>query len=62
MGEDEINIIAYNYVGYIKLNKDIFFLLMVIKVMLFITKVELIGEFFLDMLAFLKLKRTLYFI
>ncbi|MEB3863868.1 hypothetical protein MSG66_07480 [Acinetobacter sp. IK31] len=25
MGEDEINIIAYNYLGYIKLNKDITF-------------------------------------
>ncbi|MEI1682174.1 hypothetical protein V8P49_13240 [Acinetobacter baumannii] len=25
MDEDEINIIAYNYVGYIKLNKDIIF-------------------------------------
>lgn len=25
MGDDEINIIAYNYVGYIKLNKDIIF-------------------------------------
>ncbi|MBJ8438015.1 hypothetical protein [Acinetobacter lactucae] len=25
MDEDEINIIAYNYVGYIKLKKDIFF-------------------------------------
>ncbi|EKP55232.1 hypothetical protein ACSR4G_18610 [Acinetobacter baumannii] len=25
MDEDEINIIAYNYVGYIKLKKDIIF-------------------------------------
>jgi len=25
MDEDEVNIIAYNYVGYIKLNKDIIF-------------------------------------
>ncbi|SSQ07274.1 Uncharacterised protein [Acinetobacter baumannii] len=25
MDEDEINIIAYNYVGYIKLKKDIVF-------------------------------------
>lgn len=62
MDEDEINIIAYNYVGYIKLKKILFFLLMVIKMMLFIIKVESIGEFFLDMLAFPKLKRTLYFI
>ncbi len=62
MDEDEVNIIAYNYVGYIKFKKDIFFLWMVIKMMLFITKVELIGEFFRDMLAFPKLKRTLYFI
>ncbi|MBU0399527.1 hypothetical protein [Acinetobacter baumannii] len=62
MDEDEISIIAYNYVGYIKLKKDIVFPADNIKMMLFITKVESIGEFFLDMLAFPKLKRTLYFI
>ena len=61
MDEDEINIIAYNYVGYIK-KKDIIFPADDNKMMLFITKVESIGEFFSGYVSFPKLKRTLYFI
>ncbi|VCW79945.1 hypothetical protein BANRA_00289 [Acinetobacter baumannii] len=45
MDEDEISIIAYNYVGYIKL-KRYCFPADNNKMMLFITKVESIGEFF----------------
>lgn len=62
MDEDEINIIAYNYVGYIKLKKILFFLLMIIKMMLFITKVESIGEFFSGYVSFPEVeKNTLFY-